>query len=105
MAQRVDFPVAELARRYTAGASLRQLAEDYRTSTATVRDRLLSAGVGLRRRGAPRQEVDATELVYETHLAGSVRGAARNLGIGRGTARRRLDELHRHSKGVDGQVQ
>lgn len=52
------------------------------------------AGVKMRRRGAPRREVDLPELVYETHLAGSVRAAARRLGVDRGTARRRLHELH-----------
>lgn len=93
MARRVDLPIEELTRRYRAGAPLRQLAADYRTSTATVRDRLDRAGVDVRRRGAPRREVDLAELAYETHLAGSVRAAARTLGLSHTTAGRRLDEL------------
>lgn len=83
--------------RYEAGAPLRELAECYGISAGTVRARLGTAGVELRRRGAPRREVDLPDLVYETHLAGSVRAGARRLGVDRGTARRRLQELHRLS--------
>ena len=87
-------PIEELACRYVDGASLRELAAAYGVSTGTVRDRLAAAGVPVRRRGAPRVEVDVTELVYETHLAGSCRAAARALGVSRTTATRRLGELH-----------
>lgn len=93
MARRIDLPIEELSRRYRAGAPLRQLAADYRTSAATVRDRLDRAGVDVRRQGAPRREVDLAELAYEAHLAGSVRAAARTLGVSHTTAGRRLDEL------------
>lgn len=89
-----ELPSAELVSRYEAGTPPRELATVYRTSTGTVRHRLAEAGVDVRRRGAPRREVDVAELVYETHLAGSVRAAARRLGVDRGTARRRLNELH-----------
>lgn len=95
MSRRVELPVADLARRYEAGASLRELAQAYGVSTGTVSDRLAGAGVAVRRRGAPRLDVDVTVLVYETHLAGSRRAAAASLGVGRATAARRLAELHR----------
>ena len=94
MSRRAQLPVADLARRYKGGASLRELAEDYGVSTGTVRDRLTSAGVAVRRRGAPRLDVDVPALVYETHLSGSRRAAAAALGVGRATAARRLAELH-----------
>ena len=86
VAARADLPVEDLARRYWAGSSLRELAEHFNSSVATVRARLRTAGIELRRRGAPRLEVDLPELVYETHLTGSVRAAARALGVDRGTA-------------------
>ena len=92
----MDLPVEELARRYENGASLRELADRFGISTGTVRARLTAAGVETRRCGAPRRNVDLGGLVYETHLAGSVRCAARRLGIDRETARRRLEELHQH---------
>lgn len=100
MARRAEVPAEELTRRYQSGAPLQELADRYGVSTATIRSRLTAAGVELRGRGAPRREVDLSELVYETHLAGSVRAAARRLGVDRGTARRRLDELHRSAPGV-----
>lgn len=80
--------------RYDDGASLRDLADTYQVSTGTVRDRLLAAGVRLRRRGAARVDIDLVELVYQTHLSGSGRAAAEVLGVGRSTASRRLAELH-----------
>lgn len=95
MARRLDLPIEELARRYQAGVPLRELAADYETSTGTVRDRLTAAGVIVRPRGAPRREVDLAELVHQMHLAGSVRAAARSLGLNRATAHRRLQELRR----------
>ena len=82
MARRVDLPIEELARRYEAGAPLRQLADDYRTSTGTVRDRLVEAGVDMRRREAPRREVAVAvaELVSETQAAGRYAPGARSSG-------------------------
>ena len=94
VSRRAELPVADLARRYEAGASLRELAQAYGVSTGTVGDRLTAAGVVLRRRGAPRLNLDVPALVYETHLAGSRRAAAAALGVGRMTAARRLAELH-----------
>lgn len=96
MARRVDLPLEELARRYQAGTSIKELAASYHVSTGTVRDRLGGIGVCVRRPGAPRREVDLTELAYETHLAGSVRAAARSLGLNRTTAGRRLQELRQY---------
>ncbi len=53
MAQRrVDLDSAELARRYEAGESIRQLAVAYDTSYGTVHSRLDDAGVQFRDRGS-----------------------------------------------------
>lgn len=52
MNRRDDIDSTELASRYQAGESIRQLADAYDTGYGTIYNRLTDAGVELRGRGA-----------------------------------------------------
>lgn len=80
-------------RRYQHGASLKELADQFDVAVGTIRQRLAEAGVPSRRRGAPSLLIDSEQLAAAAVRAGSVRGAAAELAIGRSTARRRLNSF------------
>jgi hypothetical protein len=48
---RLRLTVAEIVERYEAGQSMLDIALDAKTSASTIKNRLLAAGVTLRRRG------------------------------------------------------
>jgi hypothetical protein len=89
--KRVELPLKELARRYLAGYSLQEAADEYGVTARTVRARLVAAGVQIRpssRSGAPRPPQDVIDELAEEYRAGcSLSELADNSGIPAGRLR------------------
>jgi transposase-like protein len=93
MTARHSLPTEELVAQYERGVSLRGLARHYGVAVGTVRARLREAGAPPRRRGAPSKDVDVHELVRLCQASGSIRRTATEMGVGRSTLGRRLQQV------------
>jgi DNA-binding CsgD family transcriptional regulator len=80
--------IVELARRYRAGATVRELAREYEVHRQTVTGHLHSQGVEIRQRGLRADHIDQAVTLYKR--GASLECIGQRLGASAGTVRKEL---------------